>query len=96
MPGPRAERPAAAEGHAVITLAAILRGLKTLIGIERTAEDLFEITVEAVDPEPRVKGVPLSHRDVEHIQGQIRSASRPAAAPSSKSGEPGRSPNKRR
>ncbi len=80
----------------MISLAAILRAVKTLVGIKQAAEEIIDVTVEAMDPEPKVKGTPLSHRDVEHIQAQIRSASRPAAAPSSTPDAPGTSPDTRR
>lgn len=61
----------------MISLAALLARLKTALGLVEAADDLIDVTVEALDPEPTVKGRPMSHRDVEHQQAQIRAATRP-------------------
>jgi hypothetical protein len=63
----------------MISLVAILRAAKALLGIEQTVQEVVETAVELIDPEPSVKGVPLSHRDVDHIQAQIASACKPSA-----------------
>jgi hypothetical protein len=67
----------------VISLAGVLRALKTLIGIGETASEVIDLAGKALDPEPRVKGQPLSYRDVEHQRRQAASAARAFPPPSS-------------
>lgn len=69
-------------------------GLPPLVDV--VVDELCEITVEALDPEPVVKGQPLSHRDVEHQQAQMKSAAKrppapPARVPRNTLGAPGTS-----
>lgn len=59
----------------------IVRLVRRVLGLPPVVEDLFEITVKVLDPEPRVKGQPLSYRDVERQRQQAASAAR--AFPSS-------------
>lgn len=65
----------------MIGLAGVLRTLKTLIGIGETAKEVIGLVDEVIDPEPRVKGQPLSYLDVEHQRRQAQSGARAFPAP---------------
>jgi len=61
----------------MISLATILSALRTLIGIEKSAETVIETVRDAIDPEPRPESHPLTYKDIEFQRAQAARAARP-------------------